>query len=159
MAFSLVELIIYMAVFAFVSVSLVGLIVAVTKDRGHVEARSEVQQNIRYSVTRMTQAIHSATGINGTPGATLSLILAAAAKNPTVFDLSAGVLRITEGVGSAQAITSDKVTVTGLTFTQISNAAPAKTTIQINLTIKYNDGGNTQLLYSQNQLTTVSLKQ
>lgn len=158
-AFSLVELLIYFAIFGLVSVLLVNLFVTTAKDRGHIESRTEVQQNMRYSMTRIAQAIHSATGINGIPGASLSLILADASKNPTVFDLLSGVLRITEGAGSALAITSGKVTVSALTFTKISNPAPAKPAVQINITIVYNDNGNTQLAYSQNQITTVTLKQ
>lgn len=165
--FSLVELIIYLAIFSGVIVVLMTLLFTTTRGSGDVQTRTEVQQNMRYALSLITQTIHSATAINGTPGATLCLTMADNAKNPTQFDLSGGVLRITEGSGGGacppsgtiNAITSDKVTVSNLTFTKISNPAPAKDTIQVNLTIDYKDQGNPQLKFSQNQVTTVSLKQ
>lgn len=158
-AFSLVEFIIYFAIFGFISVVLVSMLITTARDRGSVEARSEVQQNLRYALVQMTQAIHRATGINGTPGASLSLVMSDSSKNPTVFDLSSSTLRITEGGGSAQAMTSTNVLVTSLSFTKISNASPAKDTIQISITIKYNDNGNTQLQNQQSETTTAALKQ
>lgn len=157
--FSLVEFLIYFAILASVAVLLVNLLITTTRDRGAVQARSEVQQNVRYSIIRMTQAIHAATSINGTPGATLSLAMSDASKNPTVFDVSSNILRITEGTSSAQSLTSDAVKVNSLSFTKISNAAPAKDTVQINITIAYKDNGNTQLQFSKNEITTASLKQ
>lgn len=158
-AFSLVEFIIYFAILGAVGILLVNLLYATTQSKAGVDARTEVQQNIRYNITRMTQAIHNATGINGTPGADLSLVMSTGAVNPTVFNLSGGYLRITEGVSSAQNLTSDKVNVTGLTFTRVANPSPAVPTVQINITIAYRDNGNPQLVFSQNFITTVSLKQ
>jgi len=165
--FSLVEFIIYLAIFSGVVVVLITLLFSTIRGRGDVQTKTEVQQNMRYALSLITQTIHSATAIDGTPGASLCLTMSDNAKNPTEFDVSNGTLRITEGSGggscppsgTATPITSEKVTVTNLTFTKISNPAPAKDTIQVNLTIEYKDQGNPQLKFSQNQVTTVSLKQ
>lgn len=156
---SLVEFLIYFTILAGISVVLVNLLFTSVRGQGAVESRSEVQQNIRYSFTRITQAIYAATGVNGVPGATLSLAMADGAKNPTVFDVSGNILRITEGVSAAQTLTSNKVEITNLTFTKIANPAPAKNSIQINLTIRYKDNGNPQYKFSKNDIVTATLKQ
>lgn len=165
--FSLVEFMIYFMIFSAVAILLVNLFVSTARGRGQVQSRAEVQQNLRAAVLSMTQAIHRATGVSGTPGATLCLTMTDTSKNPTQFDLSSTVARIAEGSGGGacppsgtpQALTGDKVEVTGLTFTQIANPAPAKPTIKIDITIKYKDNGNPQLVYSQNLITSVALKQ
>lgn len=153
--FSLIEFVIYFGILAAVSILVVNLMINAARDKGHIEARTEVQQNLRYGMLRITQAIHQASSVNGTPGATLSLVIGGV---NNVFDLSSGVLRIKVGAAAEEPITSDKVTVTGLTFTKISNASPAKDTIQTSMTISYKDNGNTQLEYSQSQQSTAGLK-
>lgn len=156
--FSLVEFIIYFGIFSFVVVTLITLFMSTVKNSGHVEARAEVQQNLRYVITQITQSVHKATSITVSPSSTLSLGMSDEAKNPTVFDLSDYNLRLKEGSGDATALNSDKVKVTALSFTKISNAYPAKDSVQASITIAYKDNGNLNYQYSQSQTTSAGLR-
>lgn len=161
---SLVEFLIYFSIFTAIAIVLVNVFLMTTRGRGQVVARSEVQQNLRSGLLRITQAIHNATGVNGSyPSSTLSLIMPTSATNPTVFDVSSGILRITEGTGTAQTLMSSKTEITSITFTKISNAvtipptAAAKVSIQTDISMKYKDNGNPQLKYSQREVRTSAI--
>jgi len=157
--FTLIELLIYLAIFAVISVVTVDLFVTVAKGYSQSEAAGEVQQNLRYSMERISGTIRAATGVNSASGSTLDLAMPNPAQNPTIFDLSSGVLRIKEGSGIAKAITSDKVIVDSLTFTAINNPSPAKATVQVNISMSYNNQGNPDYTFSASNRTTVSLRQ
>ena len=43
-------------------------------------------------------------------------------EDPTIFDISDGALRITEGAGSPVAITNNKIQVSDLVFENVSNS-------------------------------------
>jgi len=161
---SLIELLIYLAIFAGIMFVLIQIFIAFTGSRGQVEARVEVQQSQRFAVETMTQAIHRATGTNNATGAssTLSLIMASSTLNPTVFDTSVGVLRMQEGSATPVNLTSDLTTVTALTFTRITNATTtgqATDTIKIDITVEYKNNNKPQLKYSKNTVTTATIKQ
>ena len=69
--------------------------------------------------------------------------MADAAKNPTVFDLSGGVLRVTEGAGAAIALTAADVTVTSLQFSNVSYAATPGS-VRIRMAVKRTNPENRQ---------------
>ncbi len=72
----------------------------------------------------ITQTIRNARAITmpsaGTSGSSLSLEMSDASATPTTFSLDNGALRITEGVQTAQPITSSRVRVSDLAFTNLS---------------------------------------
>ncbi|MBI5466118.1 MAG: prepilin-type N-terminal cleavage/methylation domain-containing protein [Candidatus Kerfeldbacteria bacterium] len=160
--FSLLELIIYIAILAVLLMVIVGLASTSSQSSSAEEARAEVQQNLRFSLDTISSAVRRAASINtptaGGSGSALSLAMSDGSKNPTVFDLSSQVLRITEGAGIAQALTNNRVKVTSIGFQHLANASPAKPTIQITLTIAYNDLGRSVYQYSKTEQTTVSLR-
>lgn len=157
--FTLIELLIYISIFAVFSVVTVDAFIAITKGNAASNTALEVQQNLRYSMERIGLAIRGATAVNSANGSTLNLAMANSAVNPTIFNLNGGVLNIQEGSGSAQALTTDKVIINVLDFSQISNDSPAKTTIQTNMTISYNNQNNIDYQFSASSRTTASLRQ
>jgi prepilin-type N-terminal cleavage/methylation domain-containing protein len=157
--FTLVELLIYISIFAVFSVVTVDAFTTIAKGNAASGTALEVQQNLRYSMERITQVIHSATAVNSTSASTLSLAMADVALNPTIFSLNSGVLNIQEGADPIQALTTNKVVVDALNFFEISNGSPAKSTVETNLTISYNNQGNTDYQFSASSRTTASLRQ
>ena len=158
---SLIELLIYLAIFAGIMFVLIQIFIAFTGTRGQTESRVEVQQSQRFAVETMVQAIHRAIGVNDPVGASLSLAMANSTLNPTVFDVSAGILRITEGAGSPANLTSDLTNVSSLTFTKITNATTtgvATTSVKIDFTLEYKNNSKPQLKYSKNVVTTAIIK-
>lgn len=77
------------------------------------------------------------------PSSSLSLKMADAAKNPTLFYLSGGALWMQEGVAAAVPLTSSEVTVTALLFTNVSYPNTPGT-IRIQMTVASTNPENRQ---------------
>lgn len=158
--FSLIELIIYIGVFAVAIAVGAQLLGASGRIRSQTEARYEVQQNIRFAIEKITENIRKASAISGTyPSNTLTLTVSG---QSVVFTLASGVLTMQEGAGPVQNLTTSDVIVSaiggGNLFTKIDNPSPAKSTIQIKMKVDYNDLGSPDFIYGQEIQTTVSLR-
>lgn len=125
--FTLIELVLYIGI---ISIFLTGAILfAWDFIYGRVKStvQREVGANIRLSSQRITYEIRNSSGINSVSGSTLSLAMNDTSRNPTVFDLSDGRLRIGYGSGgscpttSPCELTSNLVNVSSLTFTDQSS--------------------------------------
>jgi len=124
--FTLIELIIYVAI---VSIFMSGAIMFAW-DIIYGQAKSQTHQlvnhNIRLVSGRINHEIRQAESITTATGSTLSLVMTDAARNPTVISLDQGKLMMGYGSGgscptsSPCALTSDKLTVTELVFTDLS---------------------------------------
>lgn len=155
--FSLLELLIYVAIFGMVVFVAGNMLVIILGGRDSVNARVEVLQNIRFASEKIRQFVYdsSSSTVSGVcPFNTLTAIVGSA--TTTVF-VSNGAL-ISSSTQS-EPLTSNFVTATTSApcfFTQIANPLPAKPTIQFNLTIKYNDNGNPELIFSDSVRSTIS---
>jgi prepilin-type N-terminal cleavage/methylation domain-containing protein len=166
--FSLIEVIIYIAIMALavVAIASFSLSVANTSSKNYVV--QEVQANGRAALHAITQRIQAAESVNigasafGSDPGVLSLQMADAAKNPTVISLSAdnGILQITEGVSSPIAVTADEVNITNLVFTNLTPVAAIRENIRVELTIEFHNlSGDREFEYSQTLQTSVTLRQ
>jgi len=143
-SFTLVEFIIYIAILATILVVLSGFLWLIVFGNIKETAYQEVQQNGRFAVSKITQEIKKATGINSpTPGNSAnSLSLVMADGSLTIFDLFDGKIRITQGSSPATyELTSDQVIVSNLKFTNLSYT-DTPGTIRIETTINYVNPGN-----------------
>ncbi|MBI4281503.1 hypothetical protein HY625_01640 [Candidatus Uhrbacteria bacterium] len=159
--FSLLELIIYIGITIMIVATLAEMTVVMLRVRERNIVRQEVEQNLRFVMSRLETALTQATAIVGTPGSTLELTIGGVS---TTFSLVSGVLKIDEGGGAgAIALTTDKVTVSALgggnMFTKVSNPSPAKDSVQIKIKIDYVAGSKTSLTASASAQTTVELRQ
>ncbi len=122
--FTLIEFIIY--------ISIVVVLLVVTTNfcwniiYGNIKSQAirEVQQNARFSMERITRNIEQAAGINspasGDSANFLSLQMSDPNLDPTVFDVSDGKLRITQGTNGPYNLTNERVEVTNPQFTNLS---------------------------------------
>lgn len=165
--FTLVETLIYIAIFAATITSLVSFSILISDANIKNYVVEEVQTNGRSAMDLIGQKIRAATDVNagssvfGSDPGVLSLAMADGAKNPTIIDLSQndGILRIKEGAGSAIAITSSKIKITNLVFTDLSTGS-SKKNIRVQLTAEFNNlGSDIKYNYSQSFQTAVSLRQ
>lgn len=165
--FTLIETLIYIAVIGLVVSSFVVFSVSVSQSGNKTFVTQEVHANARHALDIMSGRIRASTGVNteastfGSDPGVLSLSMAASGSNPTVLSLSGddGVLQITEGVGSAVALTSDEVKVTNLVFTNLTPTG-ARESIRIQMTVAYNNAGSdVEYSYSKSFQTAVSLRQ
>jgi prepilin-type N-terminal cleavage/methylation domain-containing protein len=138
--FSLLELIIYIAIIGVFLVSVIQFTTTIIRAGEKAKVLNEVQQNARFAMERMKREIRTADGVNtgsstfsSHPGV-LSLEHDTPALDPTVFDLSSGTLQITQGAGSAIDLTSSKVEVSNFVLHDRSVSGRTRN-IQIQLTV------------------------
>lgn len=157
-AFSLLELIIYITLLSGIMLVIVNMFFMISASSAKEEARAEVQQNLRFAIDRLAGEIRSAREINFPLGGSSDSVLEL--NGSTIkFTVSGGILQRIEGV-NVENITTNKVAVNTASpiFTRIDNIG-AKPSIQIILTISYNDNGRGDYKFSKTIQTSVSLRQ
>ncbi len=163
--FTLIETLIYIAIIGGVMATFISFGLGIAQNRNKVFAKQEVQANARVALDIIGQKIKMSNGINiasstfdADPGV-LSLSMNDGDIDPTIIDLSVddGILQITQGIGDPIFITSDKVKITNLVFTNLSGDS-ASGNIKIDITVEYDSAGDTSFNYSQDITTAVSLR-
>jgi len=164
--FSLLELIIYIAIVSVLSLGVSSAFLSFNRGRGQVAVRSEVNTNLRFAIEKITQDLHAGNAVT-TPGsaglATSTLSVTVSGTNVTYCVLGGQLRRQAGGACtiSSEVITSPVVTVSTTTFTRIenTNTVLSKTTtgITIDLTIRYN-GTNPDQQYVGQERATVNLQ-
>jgi len=157
--FTLIEFLIYVGIVATILVVMSGFFWNIIFGNIKETSYQEIQQNGRFALTKITQEIKKAIGINsplpGFSSNTLSLAMADASS--TIFDLVDGRLRITQGSQGPFELTSDQVRVSNLLFTNLSYPNTPGT-IRMEMTIGYlNPSGLIEYQASIDLKTTVSL--
>lgn len=136
--FSMVEMIVYIAIFSMFVGALVTFALNINNSRAHNQIILEAKGQGADLMRRLTTTIEGATLIN-TPGTglssgVLSINTTSSETTPTIFSGNGEVLFITEGVSEPVALTNNKVWVKDLVFTNVSHAG-TKGIIQIRFTI------------------------
>ncbi len=126
-AISLVETIVYVAIFSIIIIGLAQFSTTLSSTRLNMQGVLEVNDQGSQAIKLITQTLRNGSSINsptiGNSGSSLSLVTNVPATSPTVFSLSSGVLYMAEGVGSPVALTNNKVIVSNLIFSNFSRAS------------------------------------
>lgn len=160
--FTLVETLLYMAILGTILTALFSFASVSYQARIKSQTVAEVEQQGNQIMDIILQSIRSASLIN-TPtaqnsGASLSINTYSGSTTPTVFDISGGNLRITEGVNTPINLTGGRVTISGLTFTNTSELnAPGSVRVQFNLKYNNNSTAN-EYDYNETFYGTASLR-
>lgn len=136
--FTLIEFILYTVILGIILAVMAGFLWNIIFGNIKETAYQEVQQNARFALTKVTQEIKKATGINSpaNPGdSSSSIVLVMADNTSTTFDIVDNKLRITRGFPPVSSyLTSDQVKVTNLQFTNRSYSdTPGTVQIVINI--------------------------
>jgi len=139
--FTLVELLLYLGLSSVLIIAISIFLSMLLQARIKNQAIGEVEQQGLQVMQIMTQTIRNASSTNsptqGASTSSLSLNTTVPANNPTVFDLSSGVIRITEGGGTAEALTNSRIVASGLIFQNLSRLdTPGIIRVQFTLTYK-----------------------
>lgn len=140
--FTLVELIVYVGLLTLVMSGMMVFMQNIMYVRVKNQTYQAVIQNLRWGSERIGFEIRNAASINSVTATTLSLQMADSTRDPTVFDVSDGRLRMGYGssglcpVSSPCFLTDNQVVVTNLGFTNLSSGG--STNIQTSLSIKSN---------------------
>ncbi len=166
---TLMELIIYVAlvsVFLLIS-GYFTLDILLGKQKAYVQ--QEVENNITFAETKISANLRSAINIFGdsnfntnlatTSGSKFSIQAYNSGDDPTVIDISNGILRIKKGTGQFQEITSKSVQITNLTFYNLSSTDSTTKHIRYILTIRsVNNTNNTSFDASQTIENSIELR-
>ncbi len=141
--FSLLELLIYVAILAVLVVIVANTFISLSRGSGQSQARSEVDSALKFAAELIKQDIKNASAIT-TPasgGSSSSLTLTRGGAT-IVYDVASGVLRRTVNAGAPQNITGSNITVSSPTFTRVENTntvfSATDISIQIKMTFAYN---------------------
>lgn len=160
--FTLIELLLYGGLLSMVIFSLAIFLSLLLQSRTKNQVVAEVEQQGVLAMVRMMQVVRNSTLINtpavGASGSTLSVNMPQAGLSPTVFALGSGAITMTEGVAAAVSLTNNLVSVSGLTFTNLSRVGTPGT-VRIQFTISYvNSSGRNEFDYSKTFASDASLR-
>ena len=151
--FSLLELLIYIAILSGFLLVIVNLFFIVSSSSVREEVRAEVRQNLRFSGDQIITDIRSASAISVPASGSGNTLTITVNTIETSYNVFGGVLQKTRN-SVTENITTDTVTVdiANPIFTRIGD------TIQINLKIDYNDNGRGDYKFFESVKTTASLR-
>ncbi|HON22097.1 MAG TPA: prepilin-type N-terminal cleavage/methylation domain-containing protein, partial [Candidatus Paceibacterota bacterium] len=141
-AFTLIEILIYTAIFSVVAAGIIGVAWNVTRIHTSQIAENEVDENLRYVMNLINSKVRDASIIQQATGTTLILQMSDPNKSPVIFSLNNGTMFMQEGTADPIAITSDRVAITSLEFQKVSMPG-AKDGVRVNLTIAYKEPAGT----------------
>lgn len=141
--FTLIELILYMAIITIVLGALIPFAWDIIGGSVKSSAEQEVSSQGRYVSERIKLEIRDASGITSVAAGTISLTNFSP-DTTTVIDLSGGKIRVNKNGSGAINLNSDDTSVTALTFTNYTSADNKTKNIQFNFTIDDNYGSSRQ---------------
>lgn len=160
--FTLIEMLLYIALSSIMLLALTQFFGLALSVRIKAQSVAEVEQQGTAVMKAMTQIIRNASSITaptaGAASSSLTIIVPTGAKSPTVFDLSNGVLRITEGANGAVNLTDNRVALTNLQFSNLSGTAE-RGTVRIQFTLsRLNVSSTNEYDYTQNFIGSATLR-
>jgi type II secretory pathway pseudopilin PulG len=163
-AFTLIELLVYMAILAGVTVMVADSFLILNKGRGGVEAKSELNSNLRFVMERIKRDVASASALTmpDTTAATSSLLNITLGANAIKYAINNN--RVTRQVDeqALEYISSDKIKITSLYFGRVENNNAVlnkkRINVEINITGAYNST-SPDWQYSQSEKTSVDIQQ
>ena len=164
--FSLLELIVYIGILGIIAVVVADVFLLLNKSRGQVEAKTEVNNNIRFALESIKRDITMANALltpAATSSASSSLQLQSGGSTVT-YCLVSGRLRRQSGgacTAASDAITGERVTVSNVQFSRTENFSPSFGTktvaVIVDLRIDYN-GAAAEWQYGQDERLTAALR-
>ncbi|MEA3357729.1 MAG: prepilin-type N-terminal cleavage/methylation domain-containing protein [Patescibacteria group bacterium] len=161
--FTLVEMMLYIAIATVILGSVSALLLMLFSTRVKNETILEVEYQGAQVMELITQTIRNAESVNtptqGTSETSISLETLDAGTNPTIFDAFENRVRIKKGADPQIFITSDQVTITNLSFHNLSHTdTPGIIRVQFTLS-HINVEGRNEYDYSQNFYGSANIKQ
>lgn len=158
----MVELLLYIALASVMLAVVSGFLGTILGARVKNQTIAEVTQQGQRAMSVITQTIRNAEAINSpatsTSAALLDLDVITALDDPTIFDLSGGALRITEGVQATIGLTSSKVVISDLIFENVSHGDTSGS-VKIQFTISHiNPAGRQEYDYNKTFYSSASLR-
>jgi len=159
--YTLIELLLYVAMASVLLMSVTFFFGLSVDARVKNQSIAEVNDQGVIAMNYITQTIRNATSVASPAaagsGASLTLVVPTGSLSPTVFNLNGTTLQVTEGVGSAVALTSDDVQVTNLTFKNLTRPG-TNGNVQVSFTLsRTNPSGRNAYEYQKTFISTAEI--
>ncbi|HUC01492.1 MAG TPA: prepilin-type N-terminal cleavage/methylation domain-containing protein [Candidatus Paceibacterota bacterium] len=138
--FTLVEMLIAIGLFTIIVVSLIAILTVVVQVQVRSSSAAAVDQESQFLLQKLQYYIGTASIVDivtSTPTSTLKLQVASSSLDPTYITLASGTVYLQQASGTLQALTSNRVTVSNLSFTRQSNP-PGHDLVSISYAMSYN---------------------
>lgn len=160
--FTLVELLISLSVVGILIVGVADFYTTIVQARVKNQTVAEVERQGIFAMRLITQTIRNAENItsptSGTSAGSLTLDIFESADDPTVIDSSNGRLRITEGTENPVFLTNTLVTLSNLTFSNLTQVStPGIVRVSFTLT-RANQTGTQEYDYAKTFTTSAALR-
>ncbi len=163
--FTLVELLLYMAISAVIMSGILSLLILLMASRVKNQTIGEVEGQGAFVMQEIGQSIRNASAITSpvpqVSDTALVLAESDATKDPTTYGLASGVISITEGGNGAKpvALNSPAVSVSNLSFQNLSLAGTTSQIVRVTFTVSYiNKTGRDETNYSKTFYNSYSLR-
>lgn len=133
--FTLLELLIYVAILGAVTVIVSQSYILFSKSRAQIESRAQVNSDLRFAMEQISRDVEQATAVAlpATPGATSSQISLTVGGQSVSYTVLSGQLQRQVGANAPENLNSSSTAITSLTSTRLENInqALAKNKISI----------------------------
>jgi prepilin-type N-terminal cleavage/methylation domain-containing protein len=157
--FTLIEMLIATAIFVVIVIGFISILTAVTQVQVQTSSTAVVNQESQFLLQKLQYYVETASVIDiptSTPTSTLKFDVASSSFDPSYITLASGTVYLQQSTGGAlQPLTSNRVTVSNLSFTRHANP-PGHDAVSISYTLSYN---TTNLAQSFSQLFQTSIAQ
>lgn len=162
--FSLLEMLLYVAISSIILLSLSFFLIFLLGSRLKNQSITDVNQQGIQIMQLITQTIRNARTIDspsiGATSSSISMTMFDSLVSPTVFDISSGTVRIKEGSGVVIPLTNSHVTISSLVFQNISSTSSTDRIIRISFTIDHNNpNGRNENVFSKTFTGSATLRQ
>jgi len=160
--FTLIELLLYVAISGIILLVISLFLQTLLESRIKNQTIAEVEQQGIQVMQIITQTVRNADVLNsptiGAGATSLSVNTYTAGNNPTIFDLSGGVIRVTEGASSAVELTNSRIIASVLNFQNRSRSGTPGI-IRISFTLTHiNPSGRNEYNFSKTFYASASLR-
>lgn len=156
--FTLIEMLIATGIFAVIVIGFIGILTTVTQVQVQSSASTAVNQESQFLLQKLQYYIETASVIDipaATPTSTLKFDVASSSLDPSYITLASGTVYLQQSAGGAlQPLTSNRVSVSNLSFTRHANS-PGHDAVSISYTLSYNTSNIAQM-FSQLFQTSIA---
>ena len=138
-AFTMIELLIYIAIFAASSMFLIGILMAVVNVQTRSSSSAEVDNQISFLAKIVQDRVRNSSLIDiplGVSTTTLKLRMPSAALDPTILFSSGSLAYVKEGVSEPVVISVPKVLIDDFSFTTVSYGR-GSSGVRVNIAVSY----------------------
>jgi prepilin-type N-terminal cleavage/methylation domain-containing protein len=138
--FTLIEMLIATSLFVLIVVGFIGILTTVTQVQVQTSSSAVVNQESQFLLQKLQYYVETASIIDistSTPTSTLRFDGVSSSTDPSYITLASGTVYVQQGGGALQPLTSNRVTVSNLSFTRRANP-PGHDAVSISYTLSYN---------------------